>query len=240
MNSMIVFTHIPKTGGMSVCQDAKRLFPNGGYLRVQTKPETRRVPDQFSHEGRKRVRFLAGHFKRKNRFVNMFSQRPLYFGTVRDPVARAVSFVGYFDKKGGPYAGLGLNKSIEMMLKDEHLFTKNGQCEWLTGAYRFDERLIDHNYWLLLPTQSLGKFTNLLREALGFPLRKETPHINRSSVTGGLDSDLERELRARSEGDARLYEWVVRREKDAIEQAKIDLAQLVREDVSARSLIFEM
>lgn len=101
-NTVIIFNHIPKTGGTSLLYfyreifGAERCFRHGARDSKTDKysPAISEVPE----EERQKLRFVAGHFDYGNH--RLFDAPCKYLSVMRDPVDRLISDYNYNRKVG--------------------------------------------------------------------------------------------------------------------------------------------
>jgi len=92
MNDLIIFTHIPKTSGVSFLKGV--VEENISSEKIY---EYRRLP-QFVASASQDIDFIHGHVPYGG---HLFTQRPVQYVTfLRDPIDRAISFY-YFVQQGG-------------------------------------------------------------------------------------------------------------------------------------------
>lgn len=87
---MVVFTHIPRTGGTTLRQVLRRQYARSEFLQVDGNTRnTYRLLDREPRERRERIRCVTGHLPYG---VHALFRRPvLYITMLRDPVSRFMS-----------------------------------------------------------------------------------------------------------------------------------------------------
>jgi hypothetical protein len=135
---LLVFVHIPKTGGTTVSFVLWRQFPRGQAIDLDaaTVEEAKARWNAMASEQRARVRCIRGHLPFE---PQMFAPRATRFFTIlRDPVERVVS--EYYYNLTGPSRMLYLPLTRDRMTLDQFVRSElcapvhNGQTRMLAGA----------------------------------------------------------------------------------------------------------
>lgn len=104
-DSIIIFNHIPKTGGTSLIRFFNELFGEDACYRHRNRDSKTNTYtpaiENLSDEARSRLRFLAGHFGHGKHLL--FPRPHAYLGFVRDPVERFLSDYYFIRNKGAPH-----------------------------------------------------------------------------------------------------------------------------------------
>lgn len=164
---------------------------------------------------------------------------PLYIATVRDPLARLVSYLGFVRRSPThpKYASLGtlpIAGAVEVMLKEQSPFLRNGQCLVLSRSPRFAaaRASIEENYLVVLPYNAANQIPGLFRDAFGLPRPRQEVWVNaaREPVPDlQPDAALAERLRGLNSEDQALFDWVRDNEARLTARAAERLAALVAE-----------
>ncbi|HEV7264335.1 MAG TPA: hypothetical protein VGN83_05385 [Falsiroseomonas sp.] len=234
LRNIVIHTHIEKCAGTSLVFGLQRMFgpPTCLDLRKPKQPD----PRAMAPEHRARIRLLTGHFH-YGRHEEPFGRNPLYIATVRDPVARLVSFLAFLRRSETHpqypnYGELPIGEAVEKMVTNRNLFLRNGQCLALSRAPSFEaaRASIEAGYTLVLPHASANRIPALFAHAFGLPPPKEAIWVNATAAKPPEivpDAALVAQIRALNAEDDRLYRWVLENEGALFARAAERVAALV-------------
>jgi hypothetical protein len=222
---ILVFTHIPKTGGSSLDRSLRKLA-KGRFLRPMV------GPGRFDHktispllEGRDEPDIITGHFRfdQAEAILQPLLTRPLtYVGTIRDPLDRVRSRYSFLILKYGSSDNLnerlgvrvedGIDAYMERWLDITDGFDAktNMMCRFLCGepSARKAMENIESRYLAVVTVKSVSQLIRLFYAAAnagpGPDLHLKLSNSERFSIR----PDLERSFRVANREDQDLFEWV--------------------------------
>ncbi|WP_372620581.1 hypothetical protein [Falsiroseomonas sp.] len=230
---VVIHTHIEKCAGSSVIEGFRRLFGPPACLDLRAADAPR--PAKLPPEHRARIRLLTGHIHHGGH-EEAFGRQPLYIATVRDPVARLVSFLGFLRRsvahpEYARYAGVPVEEAVRRMVSRRYSFVGNGQCMALarTPSFEAARASIERNYLLVLPHASANRIPALFADAFGLPRPKQVIWVNATPAKPPEivpDEALAAHIHSLNAEDDRLYHWVLENEEALLARATERLAAL--------------
>jgi hypothetical protein len=231
---IVIHTHIEKCAGSSVIEGFRRMLGPPACLDLRAANAPR--PSKLAPEHRDRIRLLTGHIHHGGH-EQAFGREPLYIATVRDPVARLVSFLGFLRRSAGHpeyerYAGVPIEEAVRRMVSRRYAFLGNGQCTTLarTASFEAARASVERNYLLVLPHASANRIPALFADALGLGRPKQAIWVNATTAKPPEivpDEALAVRIRALNAEDDRLYRWVQENEEALLARAAERLAAIV-------------
>ena len=227
---LVVHTHIEKTAGSTVTYALTRMFGAEHCLDLRMPGSPR--PDTLPIERRSALRLLAGHFQ-AGTHEPLFDRPPVRIATLRDPLDRLLSYLGFLARSPGhpEYHRLGTlapDEAVAAMLAEGHRMVANGQCRVLCGTDRFEDarRAAEADYLAVLPHAEALALAGLFAEALRLP--RPNPKIRRNAAPEGprprLGDAAAAAVRAATAEDARLVAWAEADAAQRIARARERLA----------------
>lgn len=211
---VVVHTHVEKAAGSTVWYALARMFGPEHCLDLRAPSSAR--PRTVAPEVRAGLRLLSGHFHAGTR-EHLFDRTPVRIATVRDPLARLLSFLGFVARSPGhpEHARLGAlppDDAVQAMLSEGHRMVANSQCQVLSRGPAFTPArdAAEEAYLVVLPHTSALELASLFAEALRLP--RPHPAIRRNAAPPSsrprLGARAEALVRAATAEDARLVAWV--------------------------------
>ena len=243
--TLLVFPHVPKTGGTTLHDSFGRFFgPDRVFWHRRRDFSTHAIGPSLSDlspEVLRSYRFVSGHFEITS--LPQMERETVFVGLVRDPVARFLSDY-YFNREFGrpdlraeaqsrsPESYLAFKQSSPSKLFDNH------QIFALTGTHDLAEALdkIDQHYLLACSTAQLDRAQRALSDLFGFP--DPAPRTaNPSAARNWSPDDILSEhsisvLRDRNEIDLAFIEAIEGRFEQAVAQRDARRASLLRCEVT--------
>jgi hypothetical protein len=210
---IVLHTHVEKSAGSTLCYALTRMF--GPEHCLDTRPREAPRPEALSPDALARLRLLSGHFHAGSH-EQLFDRVPVRIATVREPVARLLSFLGFLARSPDhpEYPRLGTlppDAAVEVMLAEGHRMVSNSQCRVLSGTTVFEaaHRAAEEEYLAVLPHARALDLARLFSDALRLPA--PNPNIRRNAAPDGgrpvLSPRLEELVRHAVAEDARLVAW---------------------------------
>lgn len=210
---VVLHTHVEKSAGSTVTYALARMFGEEFCLDLRARNAPR--PETLPPEALARLRLLSGHFL-AGAYEQLFDRRPVRIATVRDPMARLLSFIGFLARSPGhpEYPRLGTlppDAAVAAMMAEGHRMVINSQCLALSGTTVFEpaRRVAEDEYLIVLPHSGALELAGLFAEALRLP--RPNPRIRRNAAPDGarprLGARTEALVRAATAEDARLVAW---------------------------------
>jgi hypothetical protein len=220
--SRVIFhTHIAKAAGTSLAVALQELF---GRDRVHdTREPGNALPAALSREQRSKIRALTGHFH-YGHHDSLFERRKIYLASVREPVARFVSFYRYVIDRPGhathrAIAGMDAFSAAQALIASKDPIIENQMCRTL-GLLKhplgkqvlFDfEPYLEPRYAILAPQERINDLIAELYRIFG----ATPPGAIRSNAATGNPVEIDRRTRelvlAHNRHDAALYEYACSR-----------------------------
>jgi len=218
--TVIIFNHIPKTGGTSLLHFFQDIFGPDHCFRHRARdsktdkysPAIKDVP----HEDRQKLRFVAGHFDYGNH--RLFDAPCKYLSVLRDPVDRLISDYNY-NRKAGRADLKEIASSMSLaeyfrykMDQPKSRLTYSAQVEFMTRRQTAQEAksVIRNRYLACCVLDQLNDLQRLLARLYDRPdLAPLT--INKSQkprAKPNIPEDLIAELKERCAEDYLLMDWV--------------------------------
>lgn len=209
MNPLIVFLHIPKTGGTTIQRHFERVYGER-YLRLHGNVQASSITDWSA------VDAVAGHI---DRTIERYIPTPTYYTVLRNPVARLLSLYRWWHDYDihSPMEAIRNVQHMSFREFAEHpgyeMHTVNGMCRQLARRVTPEDR----------PSLDLAIETLDLCEAVGVSDAHEdfirrvfgdfTPIFYEQQTGGGdepIDRDTLRYVLVRNADDCALYEYAWR------------------------------
>lgn len=198
---MLLHTHIPKTAGSALSQGLMAIV--GGVRSMDLRVDRRVELADMTAEDLADLSFLAGHFAYGEH--PDFGRKTLYFASVREPVARAVSNYRFLqthtDHPGHPIVkGKDFEAAWEALARAKRPGFHNAQSRMLTATPREQKPdpvhlrdQLEQAYFLVIPQPEMKRAIHKLRAAFGVPWARVVP-VNASR---GFETEVSAEMRAR-------------------------------------------
>jgi hypothetical protein len=211
---VVFHTHVEKAAGSTLLAGLAEVFGAERCLDLRDRSTPR--PDALSPFARGRIGLLSGHFT-PGRFEALFARRVLLVATVRDPLERLLSFLGFVaERQTHPeharYGSLPADEAVARMASDGHRLLSSGQCQVLGGAADFTaaQAAAEERYLLVLPHDDAPRIAALFADALGLP--PPDPALRRNATRGGRKPELSPAALALATAgnaeDRRLVAWI--------------------------------
>lgn len=229
---VVLHTHVEKAAGSTVSFALARMFGEEISLDLRVRGTPR--PEALSPEALAQLRLLSGHF-RAGTYEELFDRRPLRIATVRDPIGRILSFIGFLARSPGhpEYPRLGTlppDAAVAAMMAEGHRMVINSQCLTLSGTTVFEpaRRAAENTYLVVLPHAAALEVAGLFAEALRLP--RPNPKTRRNAAPDGarpsLGSRAEALVRAATAEDERLVAWIGQNAERLLSRARERLGML--------------
>lgn len=218
---VVIFLHIPKTGGMALTKVIQRSFPADRIYDVAQKRVSRIENDlrQLAETDAARLRVVIGH---QPFGLHTAVPGPAVYTTIlRDPVKRLLSLYHYAREQPGHFQHDTLTRG-GMTLLDLARDTANRQTRMIAGRREGApdaadlaqaKQHLEAHFPVVGLIERFEESVALMQGHLGWPLRPLTNEnvTGRRSQREALSSDEERELRAINALDYELYEFAAAR-----------------------------
>jgi len=137
---MIIFMHIPKTGGETLRAILREHFsPDAIYIRDWPQKEDIENIRNLSSEKKARIKLYMGHCGYYNKIHELFPDNPRYITVMREPIARVFSYYHYLLQHPGHWLRQEAQKTGQDFFK---LLVEHVQNE-VTRRFQFGGRNID-------------------------------------------------------------------------------------------------
>jgi hypothetical protein len=231
---VVFHTHVEKAAGSTLLAGLAEVFGAERCLDLRDRHGPR--PDALPPFARGRIGLLSGHFA-AGRFEELFARRILLVATVRDPVERLRSFLGFLaERQTHPeharYGTLPAGEAVALMASDGHRMLCSGQCRVLGGTPDFAaaQAAAEGRYLIVLPHDDAPRIPSLFAEALGLPA--PDPTLRRNASRGGQKPELPPAALALAAAgnaeDQRLVAWLGDNRSRLLAAARLRLGALVR------------
>lgn len=186
-NSILVFLHITKTGGVSFDRVLKDAFGNKYFRESQTKGTYLK---DLKGKQKKNIKAISGHFKYGAH--SGFPSMPLYITCLRDPVDRIESLFNHISrKKNHPLNDKALELGLDKFcidLAEGKLSAHYSQCEIISGKNDFlQAREFLRTFLIYCELSQLNFMQKAVYEKLTGNTLAETKRENVSSSKKGSD-----------------------------------------------------
>lgn len=229
---IVLHTHVEKAAGSTVCYALTHMFGPEHCLDLRTPGSPR--PEAVPPDSRAGLRLLSGHFQAGSH-EHMFDRQPVRIATVREPLDRLQSFLGFIARSPGhpDHARLGTlppDDAVEAMLAEGHRMTANSQCQVLSRVPAFAPArdAAEEEYLLVLPHAGALELASLFAEALRLPRPNHKIRRNQSPPFARpiLGARAETLVRAATAEDARLVAWAEENAARLLARARERLASM--------------
>ncbi|MCH8488472.1 MAG: sulfotransferase family protein [Oceanicaulis sp.] len=218
-SDVIIFNHIPKTGGTSIIKMFREVYGEDKCFRHRRRDsKTDKYTPAITSVDRADLdayKFVAGHFFYGNH--KLFDARVKYISVVRDPLERLISDY-YFNRRIGRADRKEMARS--MSLEDYIVFklgkpnsnmTSSSQVKYVSAKETFIEaaEVIRQNYFCICTMPQLNDMQGLLARAIGRP-DLAPRHDNKSKDKRPMPSispEIVDQLMDRFAEDIKLYRW---------------------------------
>jgi hypothetical protein len=213
---MYLFTHIPKTGGMSVYETFKNNVDPGGMIGDGIERDFFYAVHKIANN---EIHCIFGHFRYGFHNLVPITTTPIYLTFLRDPVQREASY--YFYRRNRAESLRNEIEDVDRVDNVEAWFLsplrrKNFQTQYLCGYPIGQEPDLDlalenmtKNYAFVGLTERMGESLDMLCRQLGFSAASPV-HVNATPGRPPMEVELYEKLRTilseEDELDIRLYE----------------------------------
>lgn len=231
MKSILIFVHIPRTGGTSFRKVLEDNFSKDSILSIYGDDILRARSVVCSHTSLDTISVIRGHFSFG--LHELIGERPYQYVTIiRHPVSRVMSLYNYIrsDQMHPMHSPVMSMSLLDFVTSGISLETDNGQVRQLCGTEgefpqscygsmstdfgKIDESQLEAALFNLCDTRALvgtteqmGTFSLLVSSWFGFPIQRY-PHVNRASGIGRKDVALDTlwKILAFNQYDLKLWE----------------------------------
>ena len=233
-NSLLVFVHIPKSGGTSLKGYLQHIY--GRFCMTYHAPFHPNVLENATKESAKNVLSIASHFPYgiHRQFGSKDKRHPLegdglfegrdirYVSIFREPVARIVSlynFVTTFPHHRFHKAvqGMSIEAFLDFFAEKQPEIISNCQCFLVSKdrTFEFAKTFVEENYFLVAPLERSVEFIQILSRKMAWPtdagkyvIRNESP---KAESPDALNDTLRERILSLNSEDAKLYRYVEQR-----------------------------
>lgn len=210
---VVLHTHVEKAAGSTLCYALTRMFGPDLCLDLRVRGAPR--PEVLPPAALGTLRLLSGHFQ-AGRYETLFERTPVRIATLRDPLARLLSFLGFLARSPGhpEYPRLGTlppDAAVQAMMAEAHRMVTNSQCEALSRTTVFEpaRRAAEEEHLVVLPYTGALDIARLFAHALRLPA--PNAGIRRNAAPAGARPALSPRIAAlamhATADDARLVAW---------------------------------
>ncbi len=213
---LLVFVHIPKTGGTSLKQWLTRTY--GRYF---TDHHPRMKPLD-THPARHELLAISSHvpYPYHQPYEEFADRTPLPFAVIRDPIDRAISFYNFVvtfrpHRLHEKTKGMDPREFFTLCLEDPMIAElRNGQCRVLNRRRESADlalERISREYLAVAPIGRIDELVDVLCTQLGLPPTEDSSPANKSPKLlqrADVDSDTLERLVAANAEDLALFEAV--------------------------------
>lgn len=243
-NDIIIFLHIPKTGGTTLRDILIRLYNHKNIVITTRMASSEKTIKSLSAEQKNNTRIVIGHMKFG--LHHLFNKNCKYFTILRDPIERVISSYLYvISSKNNPY-NLSSNGRImsikEYINSNQNPFLRDGQTQLISGILFKDEMSNTQRYktlqiakenllssfFLVGITEKFNESLMLLKRELGWkqPYYSLANKSKNKTLLYDLINERERELiKYNNRLDTELYEFAKQLFEKKIEKHGSQLEQ---------------
>lgn len=211
-NSLLVFLHITKTGGVSFGRVLQEIYGEAYFRESQTQGTYLK---KLTKEERKGVKAIAGHFRYGAH--SGFSALPLYVTCLRDPVDRITSLYNHISRdKSHKLNAMALKLGIDdfcVEIAEGRLRSYYSQCEIICNkddffsAKEFLKTFLVYCDISQLDDMQRLVYNKLLGDASNNLFKKKNVNTNKAKSSGRLSEEVMDYLYARYVNDLKLSRY---------------------------------
>ena len=255
MNYLLIYLHIPKTGGTTLRDIIYRQYPSKNILTIPTLNESKSIINNLSRNREKQLDIIQGHLQ--HGIHESLEKNIKYFTIIREPIKRVLSTYYYIISQPNNPQNLSNNKNTmsiyEYINSGINPFLINGQTQLIAGKKcSINDPLIKSNELLTMAKDNINKnfiFTGTTEQfdesilLLKRILNWKSPYYSRANRTKNKPdySKIEAEIRGFIEDhnqlDIDLYNYVNKSIDNRIKEAGDNFARDLKHFKRINSII---